>query len=284
MTNEQKQGPVNSMPVHVYYFTDPLCSHCWALDTVLTRFKWEYGDYFELITVMGAMTEDDNHYTDLSGPEAKEQASHWEQVGLFYHIPINGKIWMKDPITSSYPSSIVYLLLKQKDEAVATKFLRMVRESAFVFEKNIAKREVLAAMLSELGQESEALLDKTYSEAGKKILYQNLLPMTELGVNGFPTVVMVNNKNEGIKVVGSRTLETYKKALVRVLGDDVALTPARLPDLAEYLDRVPTVFFNEIEKMYDISKDDVKKYIEANLPKDSYRIGTAAKYKYVQKA
>ncbi len=269
--------------IEMYYFTDPLCSHCWALDVVLTRFKWEYKDYLNVITVLGAMTEDGNHYDDLNGTEAKEQVSHWEQVGMFYHIPINGKIWKKDPITSSFPSSIAYLLIKKQNDDLATKFLRMVREGAFVFEKNIAKREILETMISNLGLNAKEILDISYSEEGKELLMQNLQPMTDLEVKGFPTVVMVNEKDEGVKVVGSRTIEVYKKALLKLLGEDASLHPASLPTLSEYLEKVPTVFFQEIEKMYDLKKDQVKAYITTNLEKGTYKLGAVVKHKYIQK-
>ncbi len=269
--------------IDLYYFTDPLCSHCWALDTVLTRFKWEYKDYINVITVLGAMTEDGNHYDDLNGPEAKEQVSHWEQVGMFYHIPINGKIWNKDPITSSFPSSIAYLLIKEQNDELAAKFLRMVREGAFVFEKNIAKRSVLETMISGLGLNAKEILDISYSEKGKELLLKNLQPMNDLQVNGFPTVVMVNDQHEGVKVVGSRTLEVYKKALLKLLGENSILEPAPLPSLSEYLEKVPTVFFHEIEKMYDVQKDQVKAYITKNLKKESYEFGSIVKHKYIKK-
>ncbi len=286
--NNNTVGDVNGLAlpekkIDMYYFTDPLCSHCWALDAVLTRFKWEYKEYINVITVLGAMIEDDNHYDDLNGPEAKEQVSHWEQVGMFYHIPINGKIWRNDPITSSFPSSIAYLLIKKQNDELATKFLRMVREGAFVFEKNIAKREVLETMINDLGLDAKTILDKSFSEEGKELLSQNLKPMEELGVTGFPTVVMVNDKHEGIKVVGSRTLEVYKKALIKLLGENTNLHPATIPTLSEYIEKVPTVFFQEIEKMYDLQKDQVKAFIANNLEKTTYRLGEIVKHKYIQK-
>ncbi len=279
MTNIASKKPDK---IDVYYFTDPLCSHCWALDTALTKFKLEYKEYINVHTVMGAMVEDGNHYSDLNGPEAKEQASHWEQVGKFYRLPVNGKIWMKDPITSSFPSSIAYLLIKRQDENLATKFLRMVREGAFVFEKNIAKKDVLYQMADSLGIDRK-LIDRSFTEEGKQVLYENLQPMIDLGVTGFPTVIMINNRNEGIKIVGARTTDTYRRALEKLIGEDVSLVPHELPTLSQYLDMVPTVFFNEIEKMYDLKTDEVMPFIKENLDEDSFEISEIVNYKYIRK-
>lgn len=41
--------------VDLYYVTDPICSHCWALEPVLRRFVMEYGAYLNVRTVMGGL-------------------------------------------------------------------------------------------------------------------------------------------------------------------------------------------------------------------------------------
>src|SRR5690625_1483808 len=41
--------------VDVYYVTDPICPHCWALEPVLRRFEHEYGRHIDLKIVMGGL-------------------------------------------------------------------------------------------------------------------------------------------------------------------------------------------------------------------------------------
>ena len=40
--------------VDLYYFTDPICSHCWAVEPVLRRFEHEYGDHLNVRVIMAA--------------------------------------------------------------------------------------------------------------------------------------------------------------------------------------------------------------------------------------
>lgn len=35
--------------IDLYYVTDPICSHCWAIEPVLGRFIEQYEDYFNFI-------------------------------------------------------------------------------------------------------------------------------------------------------------------------------------------------------------------------------------------
>lgn len=268
----------------LYYFTDPLCSHCWALDSTLSKFKMEYGKYFDIVTVMGGMVEDGNHYEDLHGEEANEKRKHWEEVGFFYHVPMNGNIWHTDPITSSYPASIAFLELQKTDKKKATVFLRMVREGAFLFQENVAKREVLSNYLSKLNiLNKNQILDVAFSNEGKKILYENIQPMLDLGVNGFPTVVIVNDKNEGIKVVGSRTYETYKKALRKMTPEDQELVPDNLQKLPDMLDQFPSLFYYEIEKFYNLDKNDVENFIIKEMGNMPFKTSEVDGYPYIQK-
>jgi predicted DsbA family dithiol-disulfide isomerase len=270
--------------IHLYYFTDPLCSHCWALDTTLTLFKHAYADYLNIITVMGGMLESGNHYDDLKGPLAKEQAKHWDQVGAFYRIPINGDIWMKDPITSSFPSSIAFLLIQQKDPVQAAKFMRLVREGAFVFEKNIAKKAVLQEMMAQLNIDSEEILETAFAPEGKQILIDNMQPLIDLSINGFPSVVMVNSHNEGIKVTGARTFDTYKNALNKIKGDFDALIEKPTPNLDTLLNIFPHVFFSEIQKIYHVEANQIEAYIRSELKNVPHRIESFKKIRYVQKS
>src|SRR5690606_39873932 len=57
---------------------------------------------------------------------------------------------------------------------------------------------------------------------------------SKLGVRGFPTIVMVNEDNKGVKVVGSRPLDFYVSALKQV-SDKEELKANKLPALSELL-------------------------------------------------
>src|SRR5690625_2048764 len=68
--------------VDLYYVTDPICSHCWALEPVLRRFQEQYGQYFNFHTVMGGLLEKWDGFADagngISNPA--DVASHWREV------------------------------------------------------------------------------------------------------------------------------------------------------------------------------------------------------------
>ena len=137
-------------------------------------------------------------------------------------------------------------------------------------------------MVESLGIESDEIIKTSYSAAGKKLLEENYRPIMEFGVTGFPTVIMVNGKNEGIKITGARSYETYKKAFAKLTGDTTEANDRKTPTLKEFLRVLPTMFYSDIAKTYAIPEEDVDDYIINELGEKAIITGFVGKYKYVQ--
>ncbi|WP_245355908.1 hypothetical protein [Staphylococcus sp. GDH8C109P] len=91
----------------------------------------------------------------------------------------------------------------------------------------------------------------------------------ELGVRGFPTVVIVNHDNQGTKVVGARDLNVYIDTLKK-LNSNEKIVSKPLPDLELYLKKQHRLFSKEIEVMYDIKQDEVPNFVKQNLNPSVY--------------
>lgn len=106
-----------SKSVHLYYVTDPICSHCWAIEPVLRRFVEQYGHHFHFHTVMGGLLEKWH-----GGPidpangiyQPADVAGHWREVGEFSRMPIDGSLMIDNPVQSSYPPSRVFKVIQKK--------------------------------------------------------------------------------------------------------------------------------------------------------------------------
>jgi Predicted protein-disulfide isomerase len=73
--------------INLYYVTDPICSHCWAIEPVLRRFVEQYGAYFNFHTVMGGLLEKwhDGPIDPANGIyKPADVAGHWREVGELF--------------------------------------------------------------------------------------------------------------------------------------------------------------------------------------------------------
>lgn len=269
--------------IDLYYVTDPICSHCWALEPVMRKFVDQYGQYFNMHTLMGGLLEKWDGFADagngISSPS--DVAGHWKEVGVHSRMPIDGTVWYDNPITSSYIPSRVYKVIQAINTAQANAFLRRAREELFAFNKNIAEDDVLVKIVNELGLDGQAIVEQAKSQEANAALQEDFAQVRQLGVRGFPTIVMVNEEQKGVHIVGARSLEQYVEALQQLLpGGDISPQPLAKAD--QLLQRDKLLFSRELEEYYAIDQNELDEFIQAELAQSNYEVNTILGEKYLQ--
>lgn len=200
--------------VKVIYFTDPICSSCWGIEPQLRKMKLEYGKEIDVEYHMGGLLPDWSYNSGgISKPS--DVAHHWDEVSGYYDMPIDGDVWLQDPLDSSYPPSIAFKAAQLQSEEKAILFMRELRELVFLKRKNIAKWENMALAAEKVGLDLKQL--KSDFEGKAKTLFEDDLKMArELGVRGFPTIFFMNNKGEKQMVYGSKPYPFYETAILTV--------------------------------------------------------------------
>jgi putative protein-disulfide isomerase len=201
-------------PVKVIYFTDPICSSCWGIEPQLRKLKLEYGNNIEIEYRMGGLLPDWSYNSGgISKPS--DVAHHWDEASQYYDMPIDGDVWLEDPLDSSYPSSIAFKAAEIQNQDKAILFLRALRELVFLKKKNIAKWENIAEAAKKAGLDVNQL--KTDYEGQAKTLFQNDLKLAkELGVRGFPTMLFVDTNGAKETVYGSKPYPFYETAILTI--------------------------------------------------------------------
>lgn len=261
--------------VDLYYVTDPICSHCWAIEHVIGRFVKQYGKHFNFHTVMGGLLEKwhDGPIDPANGIyKPADVAGHWREVGQYSRMPIDGSLMVDNPVQSSYPPSHVFKVLqKNYSEKIASEYLRRAREALFVFNENISERSVLVELVNQLGLDGESIVSEAEQPIGQQLLNEDFDLGKTLEVRGFPSIIIVNKENKGVKIVGGQPLQTYIDGLKQVI-DTKELQPTEQPSLPTLLKTEKLIFSKEIEVMYDLKKSDVQSFINQQLSSDEYKL------------
>lgn len=200
-------------PIQIIYFTDPICSSCWGIEPQLRKLKREYGDYFDIEYRMGGLLPSWKVYN--SGPIAKpaDVAHHWDEVSRYYQMPIDGNLWLEDPLDSSYPPSIAFIAAKMQDISKADQFLRRIKEMVFIEKKNISKWENLC----EAAKETELDMDifkKDFNGAANELFSAELDYTRSLGVHSFPTLFFINQSGDRQMLKGVRPFDKFENILL----------------------------------------------------------------------
>ena len=203
-----------SKSVKAIYYTDPICSACWGIEPQLRKLKLEYGNSIDIEYRMGGLLPD---WSFNSGGIGKptDVADHWEEVSDHYDMPIDGDVWLEDPLDSSYPPSIAFKAAQMQDNEKAIMFLRELREMVFLHKKNIAKWDHIEVAAKKVGLNMDKF--KLDLENDAKALFKEDLKLgKELGVRGFPTLFFIDESGNKEIVYGSRPYAFYEMAILKL--------------------------------------------------------------------
>ncbi len=200
--------------IKIIYFTDPICSSCWGIEPQIRKLKLEYGDNFEIEYRMGGLLPNWSYNSGgISKPS--DVADHWDEVSTYYDMPIDGDVWLEDPLHSSFPPSIAFKAAQMQDNEKAILFLREIREMVFLQKKNITKWEHLEFAGKKVGLNVDRLkLD--YNGKARELFEQDLKLCKELGVKGFPTMFFVDTLGQKEIVYGSKPYSAFESTLIQL--------------------------------------------------------------------
>jgi putative protein-disulfide isomerase len=201
-------------PVKIIYYTDPICSSCWGIEPQLRKLKLEYGNNIEVEYRMGGLLPNWSYNSGgISKPS--DVAHHWDEVSVYYDMPIDGNVWLEDPLNSSYPASIAFKAAQMQDNEKAILFLREIREMVFLQKKNITKWEHLELAGKKVGLDI-VKLKTDYEEKAKELFEEDLKLGRELGVRDFPTMFFTDTTGQKEMVYGSKPYSTFESTLLKL--------------------------------------------------------------------
>lgn len=228
-------------PVHIVYYTDPICSSCWGIEPQLRRLKLEYGDYVSIEYHMGGLLPGWENFNGGGITKPSDVAHHWDEVSPHYEMPIDGDVWLEDPLSSSYPPSVAFMAAQLQDQTKAVKFLRRIREMVFLEKKNITKWEHLQTAAQQTGLDT-AQLRKDYEGKANGLFENDLAQARGAGVRGFPTLFFLDSNNNRQTLYGARPYQDFER-IVQFMYPDAVKKP--LPTKEELFSYYPTLTAKE---------------------------------------
>ena len=203
-------------PLKVLYFTDPVCSTCWVIQPLMRKLTLEYDAYLDIEYRMGGLLPSWANYNGRVIKTPADAAKHWEEVSASHEIPIDGDIWLEDPLHSSFPPSIAFKAAQLQDNDKAISFLRRLREMVFVEKMNITKWKMIERAALTSGLDS-ALLLKQIQGKGLELFLDDLKLAEQLSINIFPTLLFDNGKSETYSLQGFQPYSKFEETIHRLL-------------------------------------------------------------------
>lgn len=205
-------------PLTITYFTDPICSSCWVLQPLLRKLLLEYDDYIKIDYHMGGLLPSWENFDDKRITKPTDAAQLWEEIRAKEKIPIDGDIWLEDPLMSSYPPCIAFKAAQLQDKDKAIFFLRRLKEMLFMEKKNINNWENLERAALFCGLDA-ALLQKNMKKEGIDDFKKDLAKANELNIRVFPTLIFERKGMESEILKGLKTYEIIEQTILKYVPD-----------------------------------------------------------------
>ncbi|MFM7387944.1 MAG: DsbA family protein [Bacteroidota bacterium] len=235
-------------PLVLAYYTDPICSTCWIFQPLLRKLELEYGEFVEIKYHMGGLLPNWEDYSKGAISEPSDAARLWNEMAEKHHLPLDGDIWIEDPLESSYPSSIAFKAAQLQDSDKAVSFLRRMKEMLFVEKKNINHWMHMerAALTSGL---DAALLKKDIAGQGLEDFKKDLNQAQELGIHVFPTLLFQVDGFTRFSLRGHQPYERLEEYLHKYLP---SINKRKVTlNLEELFERYNQLATTEIEFLLD---------------------------------
>lgn len=200
--------------IKVVYFTDPICSSCWGIEPQLRKMELEYGGDTEIEYRMGGLLPDWS-YNGGGISKPSDVAKHWDEASIHYNMPIDGDVWLEDPLNSSYPPSIAFKAAQLQSKEKAILFMREIREMLFLKKKNIAKWENIAKAAKNVGL-NESQLKVDFDGRAIKLFEEDLNLARDFRVRGFPTMFFMNKTDDYDIIYGAKPYAFYEVAILKI--------------------------------------------------------------------
>lgn len=253
------QVATDSKMISITYFTDPICSSCWGIEPQLRKLKLEYGAYFSIEYKMGGLLPSWNGFMSGGISKPADVAKHWDIASEHYEMPIDGDVWLEDPLVSSYPASIAFKAAALQGKHEAALFLRRVKEMVFLEKKNISQWKYLLEAAKSVGlDELKFRLD--YEEKAPKLFQEDLALARKSQVRGFPTLFFSANAQEQQTVLyGSKAYTYFEKAILTHCPNAKKYNYSTSPEvLFSYF---PSMTTKEFAVLSDVSMTEAKEIL-----------------------
>jgi putative protein-disulfide isomerase len=215
---EQKQTPladsiaIPDQKISILYFTDPICSSCWGIEPHLRKLKLEYGDFFNVEYKMGGLLQSWTAYKGNDVKKPEDVAHHWDQASQYYEMPIDGDVWLNDPLHSSWPPSIAFKAAQMQDPHKALLFYRKIKEMVFLQKINTTRLEQLQVAALQSGLDPAQLVRDMQGPA--ITAFENDVKLARsYSIKGFPSILFTDANQDRYLLYGFKPYEEFEKAI-----------------------------------------------------------------------
>ena len=172
----------------LYYFYDPMCSWCYAFDSVLTEIESMLPDSISLTKVIGGLAADSD--TPMPAHLINTIQSAWQQIEKKVpQVQFNFEFWSKNqPFRSTYPACRAVLSAKKQSPVFENKMIQQIQWAYYKNAENPSLNETLILCAERIGLDMELFKNDLTSDEIELALQKEIQFARSLAVSSYPSL------------------------------------------------------------------------------------------------
>jgi putative protein-disulfide isomerase len=197
----------------IIYIGDPMCSWCYGFAPEISKIKEAYPDH-ELKVILGGLRPQG---TETMADLGDFLAHHWDEVEKRTGQPFNhGIIGDANIVLDTEPGCRAVVVARNMKEEIALDFFKAVQHAFFVENKNLQDVETFVEIAGKFNLDQDVYRESFLSEEMRYETKADFQLASEMGIKGFPSVVIRHNGKLYLAANGYRTAEDLSKVISKI--------------------------------------------------------------------
>ncbi|SMD32409.1 putative protein-disulfide isomerase [Reichenbachiella faecimaris] len=199
------------------YVGDPMCSWCWGITNHLEKIKEEYVNQFDFELILGGLRPG-------GGEEWTEDframiRQHWEHVQTASGQPFDYSFFDREQFNyDTEPSARAVRVVRDMDASKEWFFYKRLQQAFYAENKDVHDLNTYKALCEELGLNYTTFESLFLSQGYKQLVYQDFAKAQQMGVRGFPAVVLKKGEEYLAVSMGYSDYDKMKSTIESILS------------------------------------------------------------------
>lgn len=199
------------------YFGDPMCSWCYGFSPEFSKVTAAMDGKINIELVMGGLRPYNTEtLADLGG----FLKNHWEEVGKSSGQPFQYDILnAPDIVYDTEPACRAVVAVRKMDASLEFEFFKAVQHAFYFKNKNPNLTSTFTAIAEQFNLDIMEFQQLFESEALKKAVQEDFARSAEMGVRGFPTVILKKGEDYYLLSNGYTKAEVINAKINQVINN-----------------------------------------------------------------
>lgn len=179
----------------LYYVHDPMCSWCWGFRPTWAEIKSQLPENIQVKYLLGGLAPDSQEPM----PEEMQVAiaGYWRKIQQ--HIPgteFNFDFWDEcEPRRSTFPACRAVIAARKQQANIEIDMIEAIQCAYYMKAQNPSDDATLIEIAACLGLDKTKFTKDLNAPETQKILESEMNTGRQIGVQGFPSMILVNNNH-----------------------------------------------------------------------------------------